>query len=258
MDVLYYFQHGSRGNSAELIVGNYSVWGRLMAEGEWEIIETRITGSDPVLRVPAAPNLKPMPGQYFQVYAAGFDETFAVSLFLVNDHQTLWDLTGEIPAYWIPGIRLRWRGPLGRGFDLPVKISKAAFVPWLDHGLRLLPLVQHALSEQAAVVWYSNLVPDWLPPSVEVLPVDLLPEALNWAEYLAATCERNNLQELVAALELKPPFRLNCTVEVLVHTLLVCGGIGECGVCSVKTRSGWKTACKDGPVFDLDQLELAA
>lgn len=229
-----------------------------MAEGEWEILETRITGSDLVLRIPAAPNLKPVPGQYFQVYAAGFDEPFAVSLFLIDDHQTYWDLTGDFPAYWTPGIRLKWRGPLGRGFALSMNISKTAFVPWMDHGIRLLPLVKHALSENAAVVWYSHLVPDWLPASVEVLPIDLLPEVLSWAEYLAATCELNNLHELMAALGLKPPLSLNCRVEVLVNTPLVCSGIGECRVCSVKTRGGWKQACKDGPVFDLDQLELAA
>ncbi len=229
-----------------------------MAEGEWEILETRIAGSEPILRIPSAPNLKPMPGQYFQVYAPGFDETFAVSLFLIDNHHTYWDLTGEIPVYWTPGIRLRWRGPLGRGFDLLPNIRKTAFVPWLDHGLCLLPLVQQALSVQAAVVWYSHLVPDWLPPTVEVLPIELLPDVLNWAEYLAATCELNHLPELVAALGLKLPFSLNFSLEVLVQTPLVCGGIGECGVCSVKTRGGWKQACKDGPVFDLDQLELAA
>ena len=33
------------------------------------------------------------------------------------------------------------------------------------------------------------------------------------------------------------------------------GGQGECGVCAVRTRSGWSLACKDGPVYDLAELE---
>jgi hypothetical protein len=30
--------------------------------------------------------------------------------------------------------------------------------------------------------------------------------------------------------------------------------MGECGVCAVNLRKGYKLACKDGPVFDLRSL----
>lgn len=228
-----------------------------MAEGEWVIQEIRMAGPNLVLRIPASPNLKPTGGQFFQVYALGFDEPCATSLFFGGDYHHYWDLVGAVPAYWNPGTRLRWRGPLGRGFVLPPNARKAAFVPWLDQGLSLLPLVHLALDKQAAIVWYSYQVPDWLPSSVEVLPPDLLPEVFNWADYLAVTCNQKNLDKLATALGLPSASRLNCKAEVLVHTPLVCAGIGECGVCSVKMHRGWKKACKDGPVFDLDQLELA-
>jgi NAD(P)H-flavin reductase len=42
--------------------------------------------------------------------------------------------------------------------------------------------------------------------------------------------------------------------QVLVRTSIPCGGIADCGVCAVMTKSNWKLACKDGPVFDLKEL----
>lgn len=226
-----------------------------MAEGDWTIQEVRLAGSSLVLRIPAAPNLNLLPGQFFQAYAPGFDEPAATSLFLAQEHSSSWDLTGSIPPNWNPGTRLRWRGPLGHGFTLPVKVRKAAFVPWLDHGLTLLPLVHQALSHQAAVVWYSHQVPDWLPHQVEVLTPDSLPEAQMWADYIALTCDLVHFASLRQALVMDGASSLKCEAEVLVKTPLICGGSGECGVCSVKTRRGWTLACKDGPVFAFEELE---
>jgi NAD(P)H-flavin reductase len=34
-----------------------------------------------------------------------------------------------------------------------------------------------------------------------------------------------------------------------------CSGLADCGVCAVPARRGYKLACKDGPVFDLDELD---
>lgn len=248
MVVLYYFH---LVNLKHIVLGEI-----LMADGEWEIHEIRMMGTCLVLRVPAVPNLKPLPGQYFQVFAPGCSQTAAVSLFLAGGNHDSLDLTGEIPSDWNPGKKLRWRGPLGHGFELPAKVEKTAFVPWLNPGLVLLPLLEKALGQQAAVTWYSRQVPDWLPPQVEVLPPESLPDAVNWAEYIAITCDLKHLSDLTAALGGKPTDHPKCRIEVLVHTPLVCGGSGACGVCSVKIRRGWKLACKDGPVFALEQLEV--
>lgn len=227
-----------------------------MADGEWEIQEVRLMGETLVLRIPAVPTLKPLPGQYFQVVAPGTEAPAAAALFLAGEQPSQWDLAGTIPPDWVPGRRLRWRGPLGRGFDLPAGASRTAFVPWRVSGLTLLPLLQQALRRKAAVTWYSRQVPGWLPPQVEVLPPESLPEVGNWADYAALICDMNHLTELRAALGLNSSDRMKCPAEVLVNTPLVCGGVGECGVCAVKTRRGWKLACKGGPVFDLDQLEV--
>lgn len=227
-----------------------------MADGEWEIQEVRMMGETLVLRIPAVSTLKPLPGQYFQVVAPGTVEPAASTLFLAGEQPSHWDLAGTIPPDWVPCRRLRWRGPLGHGFDLPASAARTAFVPWHNSGLILLPLLQQALWQKAAVTWYSRQVPGWLPPQVEVLPQESLPEAVNWADYMALVSEAKHITELSVALGLSSTSTLKLRAEVLVQTPLVCGGVGECGVCAVKTHRGWKFACKDGPVFDLEQLEV--
>jgi dihydroorotate dehydrogenase electron transfer subunit len=42
--------------------------------------------------------------------------------------------------------------------------------------------------------------------------------------------------------------------QVLVGTPIPCGGIADCGVCAVNTKSSWMLACEDGPVFDLREF----
>jgi dihydroorotate dehydrogenase electron transfer subunit len=42
--------------------------------------------------------------------------------------------------------------------------------------------------------------------------------------------------------------------QILIHTPVPCGGVAECGVCAVTSKSGWKLACRDGPVFDWREL----
>ncbi len=41
--------------------------------------------------------------------------------------------------------------------------------------------------------------------------------------------------------------------EALVEEIMACG-VGACRGCVVRTRSGYKTACSDGPVFDAAEL----
>ena len=46
--------------------------------------------------------------------------------------------------------------------------------------------------------------------------------------------------------------------QVLVRTDMPCRGIGECGLCAVRTTRGWQHACTDGPVFQLKELHHVA
>jgi dihydroorotate dehydrogenase electron transfer subunit len=227
-----------------------------MAEGEWEILEISLGDSGLQLTLPALPHLSPLPGQYFLAFALGSDESIATPLFLAGCNQSVWRMNGFIPPAWQPGTRLGWRGPLGRGFHLPPAARRVALATGIGSTDSLLPLVSLALRQNAAVVWCSDHLPGHLPASVEGLPLEAVAEVWTWADYLVLECELKELPRLAAALGWDGNRRPGCPTEILLHTPLTCGGIADCGVCAVRMKRGWKLACKDGPVFDLEQLEF--
>ena len=229
-----------------------------MATGVWEIKEIRLVDSGVQLRVSAADNLFPVPGQYYLVFAHGMNEPLATPLFFAGRNNGDWLLAGQFPTFWQPGTRLSWRGPLGHGFALPLAARRVALAAWEHPATSLPALVGLALAQSASVVWYSSHLPEWLPSSVEVLPPESLPEVWDWADYLALECGLAHLPQLTRTLNLTTNNRPGCTTEILLHTPLTCGGMGECGVCAVRSSHGFKLACKDGPVFNLEQLELVA
>jgi hypothetical protein len=106
------------------------------------------------------------------------------------------------------------------------------------------------------VTLFSADAPDGLPDEVEVLPMDLLAEAGTWADYLAACLTRGNLADLRRLAGLRPHQGFLPGAEGLILTPMPCAGMAECGACAVRTTHGWKQACSDGPVFELNLLEL--
>ena len=68
------------------------------------------------------------------------------------------------------------RGPLGHGFHVPATAHRVALAA-LDQSFgRLLPLIDLALEQGAAVALCGMNLPAHLPSAVEVLPLDALPE----------------------------------------------------------------------------------
>jgi len=151
-------------------------------------------------------------------------------------------------------MRLQVRGPLGNGFRLPAGAHKVALAAIGCGPERLLPLAELALAHDAAVVLYAASIPENLPADVEIMPLELLGEVVDWADYLALDLAENQRDQWMPALGLGDGQRLPFFGQALVRTPIVCGGTGECGVCAVKTHSGWTLACKDGPVYDLESL----
>jgi len=43
------------------------------------------------------------------------------------------------------------------------------------------------------------------------------------------------------------------SVQISLEVRMGCG-LGVCYACTVKTKSGLKQVCKDGPIFDLDDI----
>jgi hypothetical protein len=163
-------------------------------------------------------------------------------------------VAAPLPTDWRAGQAIAIRAPLGKGFQLPSTARRVA-VAALDHSpARLLTLVTQALAHAAEVCLYTLSLPSGLPEAVEVQSPDQLPEAWKWADYLALDCPLSLRTRWEQILPDPRPYRLLCPTQILVYTQMPCGGQAECGVCAVETHRGWLHACKNGPVFDLQDL----
>jgi NAD(P)H-flavin reductase len=155
---------------------------------------------------------------------------------------------------WKPGDVLALRGPLGRGFSVPLSARKIGLIAFDDSPARLRGLIQPALKRDASIVLLCASNVDHLPDEVEVQPLSALDDVLKWADYIAADVMRENLSELKERLSRSQQPSAWREAQVLVHTQMPCGGVAECGVCALTTKSSWKLICKDGPVFDLGEI----
>lgn len=198
--------------------------------------------------------LLPAPGQYWLAHAPALDEPLPIALFAAKITPDGIHIAPPLPGGWVAGMQIAVRGPLGKGFRLPELARRVALVALDETPHRLLPLMELGLRQGAAVTLYASLIPRSLPDAVEVLPLDLAPEARAWADFLALDLPLSALERVPAWLGLKPFEPLGCPAQALIHTPMPCGGAAECGVCAVPFGRGWKLACKDGPVFDLKPL----
>lgn len=65
---------------------------------------------------------------------------------------------------------------------------------------------------------------------------------------------RENLHQLMEMLGKQEHVRARSEAQVLVRAPMPCGALAECGVCALTLRHKWKMICKDGPVFDIEEL----
>lgn len=226
-----------------------------MATGTGTLIELRLEPDGLSGRITCPDSLLPVPGQYLLASGPDPAEPLPVPLFPSEIKEGQLVAAAPIPASWTVGMTLRLRGPMGQGFKLPPTTRRLALASLEGTAARLLPLANRALEQNASVVIYSRAAPNSLPEEVEVLPLDLLPEATGWADFLALEAPVTALTGLAGRLGLLPYQRANCLIQVMVIAPMPCGGTAECGVCAVPTRAGWALACSDGPVFDLNELE---
>jgi len=175
------------------------------------------------------------------------------------------------------GDELDLLGPLGNGYSIHPGSHNLLLVAG---GIGIAPLVflaQQALNQRRSVTLLlgastaTQLYPEHLlPPKVKLiiatedgtvgkkgLITDLLPDFIGWADQIFA-CGPNSMYQTVAAqnqqlLKTKP-------VQISLEVRMGCG-LGVCYGCTVKTKSGLRQVCKDGPIFDLgdilwDELDL--
>ena len=223
-----------------------------MHTGKGQIVELLLQNGLRYARISCPSNLIPSAGQYLLSGIASTSDPLPVPLY--STESTPESFIAAAPDSWLPGQEIHLRGPLGRGFSLPVASQKVALVTFDDAPVHVRALILPALKQNAAVVLVCGTDDDSLPDDVEVQPLSALKEVLFWADYAAFQVLRENLPVLMARLGETDQMSVKCEAQVFVETPVPCGGIADCGVCAVMTKSSWKMACKDGPVFDLKEL----
>ena len=166
------------------------------------------------------------------------------------------------------GDELDLLGPLGNGFSIHPGSHNLLLVAG---GIGIAPLVflaQQALSQGQAVTLLlgastaPQLYPEHLlPPEVKLVTAtedgtagkkgmitDLLPDFTGWADQIFACGPISMYQTMT-----KQNFVTTKPVQVSLEVRMGCG-LGVCYGCTVKTKSGLKQVCQDGPIFDLDDI----
>jgi hypothetical protein len=201
------------------------------------------------------PKAIPAPGQYLLAWDAAAVLGTALYRASAESEADGFLSAPPIPGEWEPGSPLRLRGPLGQGFRLPTQVRRLALAALGETAERLLPLVEPPPGQKRDVALVSNAALPSLPTSVEIHPLHSLPEVLSWADFLALDLPLEALPGLRTVLGMGTGQGLPCPAQALVLSPMPCAGLGECGACAVPARGGWKLACLDGPVFDLNLLD---
>jgi dihydroorotate dehydrogenase electron transfer subunit len=160
-------------------------------------------------------------------------------------------------------------GPLGNGFRVDEDAGDLLLVAG---GIGIAPLV--ALADWAAWDGRSVTLLMGCAAATSVYPRDLLPHGIR----VVVSTEDCSLGEGGMVTDLLPTFAPHADrvfacgplpmyrrmaemrdvlggrpTQVLLETLLGCG-VGACLGCSIETVHGRRLVCKDGPVFDLDEI----
>ena len=168
------------------------------------------------------------------------------------------------------GDNLDLLGPLGRGYSIYPTSHNLLLVAG---GIGIAPLVclaQQVLSQgcslklllgaPTAVQLYPQRL---LPSGVELtiatedgsagkrgLITDLLPDFIGWADQIFA-CGPTSMYQTMAIR--KKLLLMAKPVQISLEVRMGCG-LGVCYGCTIKTKGGLRQVCKDGPVFDLDDI----
>ena len=157
-------------------------------------------------------------------------------------------------------------GPLGNGYTIYPDSKNLLLVAG---GIGIAPLyllAQDALEKKRAVTLIygtanKNRYILNLPPEIKIvettedgtvghrgLVTDLLPDFTGWADQIFACGPLTMYQTMARMPELS-----NKPVQISLEVRMGCG-LGVCYGCTVKTKDGLKQVCKDGPVFNLNDI----
>lgn len=211
--------------------------------------------------ISCSPSMVPSPGAYLLAFKPGSDSAVAVPVFaarsfvhFLGKEKNGFLMAPPLPESWTPGTNLQLRGPLGHGFKIPASARRIALVAFDSSPARLLPLLDGAFKQGAEVTLLCENPVDDLPLKVEVQPLGVLADIISWSDFISFDITRESLPHLKHKLEIIVLQKIRVEAQVLIRTPMPCGGLADCGVCTVDNRNGPKLACTDGPVFDLESL----
>ncbi|MGA7677877.1 MAG: dihydroorotate dehydrogenase electron transfer subunit [Dehalococcoidia bacterium] len=170
------------------------------------------------------------------------------------------------------GEKLDILGPLGNGFHIKPTSKKLLLVAG---GIGIAPLTflaQQSLAQEKSVTLLlgahakDELYPQKLLPSEiettittedgsygeEGKVTDILSRYVNLADQIYACGPLAMYKEIAKQ---RQKWRGKKPIQVSLEVRMGCG-IGACFSCSIKTKNGMKRVCRDGPVFNLDDVTL--
>ena len=168
------------------------------------------------------------------------------------------------------GETLDLLGPLGNGFSIEPASKKLLLVAG---GIGIAPLAflaQQALAQKKSVTLLlgsrtkNGLYPrERLPSGIETIVTtedgsygekgkvtDILSRYSDWADQIYACGPIAMYKTIANQIQQQ---HVKKQVQISLEVRLGCG-IGACFGCSIKTQNGMKQVCRDGPVFDLDEV----
>jgi len=196
----------------------------------------------------------------FSIHQVNNDDIALFFAVLEDGKGTLWLSQRE------KGDTVELFGSLGNGFSIYPASQKLLLIAGGNGIAPLYFLAQEALRKKYSVTLLygtanKNQYP--LPPEIEQVAAtedgsvgrrgmvtDLLPDFIDWADQIfacgPATMYRGMYARREGLLKRKP-------VQISLEVRMGCG-LGVCYGCTVKTKNGLKQVCKDGPVFDLEDI----
>ncbi len=222
---------------------------------------------------------KARPGQFVTVSCgSGLILRRPLSIHLVKGVNQLYLLFAVVGkgTQWLSqcreGEKLDLLGPLGNGFSIESS-SKNLLLVAGGIGIAPIAFLAHEVVRQGKSIKLllgartkDGLYPEnYLPLGIETIFVtedgtygkkgmlsEVIAEYALWADHIYA-CGPKAMYEAIAAQMQRQ--RIKKPVQISLELRMGCG-IGACLACTVKTKNGLKQICKDGPVFNLDEVVL--
>ncbi|HHS49895.1 MAG TPA: dihydroorotate dehydrogenase electron transfer subunit [candidate division Zixibacteria bacterium] len=159
------------------------------------------------------------------------------------------------------GDQLRVLGPLGIGFPPP-----AGHLALVAGGIGIAPLLFAGRNWAKSRLFYGETTADWIcdlsrekscefdiatddgSVGEKCNAVELLKKKIDQFEHVFACGPEPMLHAIAKLCKRK---KIPCAVSL--EERMACG-VGACQGCTIKTKSGYRRVCKDGPVFDANEI----